>query len=116
MLIDAFRLTLKACGIRGVTLAREVGLSTNSISAILRGAQVPKLNTFEAMLDACDRIHPGFRGKFFQALAQQQADFSPTSLASLSQQELANILHSVVAELRSRPNFMAKDEKIELVS
>lgn len=98
----AFKSAMDSCGIRGVTLATELGMSTNSISQIRRGLQSPRVADFEAMLVACERIHPGFERLFLQhLLSQSNLDFfSSEAISALDRQQLAAMLYLIADQLR----------------
>ena len=72
-------------------LAEKSGRSENNLSGILNGKSSPTLESFSALLDACEQIHPGFKAEYHRDLMGERLDLNEL-VASLSFAELSTLL------------------------
>jgi transcriptional regulator with XRE-family HTH domain len=67
--IEIFQAKLKTHRIQSKVLASEAGRSASYISEILNRKQSPTMDSFAGLVEAADRISPGFEDEYYLALA-----------------------------------------------
>lgn len=68
-LLEIFQIKLKSHRIQTKVLALEAGRSASYLSEIFTGKKSPTLQTFACLLEAADRLSPGFADEYYSALA-----------------------------------------------
>jgi transcriptional regulator with XRE-family HTH domain len=67
--LEIFQIKLKSHRIQTKLLALEAGRSASYLSEIFTGKKSPTLQTFTCLLEAADRISPGFADEYYSSLA-----------------------------------------------
>lgn len=67
--IEIFRSKLLTYGIKGKDLAAEAGRTPQNISEVLNRKVSPSLDSLGELIDAAERLRPGFADEFYLALA-----------------------------------------------
>ena len=88
--IEIFRAKLHTHGIKGVTLAKEAGRTPQNISEVLNRKVSPSIDSLNELIDAAERLSPGFADEFYLALAGH-VDLN-TLVHSLGGSELSTLL------------------------
>jgi transcriptional regulator with XRE-family HTH domain len=89
--IEIFRDRLGKAKISQKQLAEAAGRSQNNISEILNGKVSPSVDSFELLLDSCDRLQPGFKDEYVRALLGEKVDLQKF-VYSLNSAELGMLL------------------------
>ena len=79
-------------------LALEAGRNASYLSEVFTGKKSPTLETFTALLEAADRLSPGFADEYYLALVGH-VDLD-NFVSSLSSNELAVVLMNVSQRIR----------------
>ncbi len=106
--LQIFLLKLKLHRIQHKVLALEAGRNASYLSEVFNGKQSPTLETFKGLVQAADRLCPGFADEYYLALAGR-VDMD-SFVSSLSSNELAVLLMNVsqrVRKLGARENAIA---------
>ena len=82
---------LSKYGIKQRELANASGRSENNLSGILNGKSSPTLESFSALLDACEELRPGFKLEYHRDLLGEKIDLNQF-VFSLSSAELSTLL------------------------
>lgn len=88
--IETFRAKLSAYGIKGKDLAVEAGRTAQNISETLNRKSSPSIESFNELIEAADRLCPGFADEYYLALAGH-VDLN-IMVRSLSSPELSVLL------------------------
>lgn len=88
--LQIFLLKLKLHRIQHKVLALEAGRNASYLSEVFNGKQSPTLETFKGLVQAADRLHPGFADEYYLALAGN-VDLNGF-VRSLSASELSTLL------------------------
>ena len=88
--VETFRSQLHKHGIKGKELATSAGRSPNNISEVLNRKVAPSIESFNELIEAADRLSPGFADDYYLALAGR-TDIS-TFVRSLNYLELSTLL------------------------
>jgi transcriptional regulator with XRE-family HTH domain len=88
--IEIFRSKLLTYGIKGKDLAAEAGRTPQNISEVLNRKVSPSIDSLNELVDAAERLHPGFADEFYLALAGR-VDFA-TFVRSLSLGDASTML------------------------
>lgn len=83
--IKLFKAKMDYWGIKGVELAQATGRTVQNISETRNGKTTPSVTDFVGLIEACDRLKPGFSEDYYTALSGKQ----------LNLQQLINSLDSV---------------------
>jgi hypothetical protein len=67
--IEIFHAKLKTHRIQSKVLAAESGRSAGYISEVLNRKQSPTLDSFNGLIEAADRLSPGFADDYYLSLA-----------------------------------------------
>jgi len=67
--LQIFLLKLKSRRIQNKVLALEAGRNASYLSEVFNGKQSPTLETFKGLVEAADRLSPGFADEYYLALA-----------------------------------------------
>ncbi|AIE76192.1 hypothetical protein D082_50300 (plasmid) [Synechocystis sp. PCC 6714] len=67
--IEVFRAKLHAHGIKGKFLAAEAGRTPQNISEVLNRKVSPSIDSLNELIDAADRLSPGFADDFYASLS-----------------------------------------------
>lgn len=67
--IEVFQTKLKTHRIRSKALACESGRSASYISEVLNRKQSPTMDSFTGLIQAAERLSPGFEDDYYSALA-----------------------------------------------
>jgi transcriptional regulator with XRE-family HTH domain len=86
-----FKQKLNKYNIKQRELAFASERSENSISGILNGKTSPTLETFALLIDACEKLHPGFKAEYHRDLMGEKLDLNQL-VSSLSSAELSTLL------------------------
>ena len=96
--IEIFGTKLRKYGIKGKDLAEASGRNPKTISEILNRKSSPSVESFNHLIECCDRISPGFADEFYLALAGR-VDLD-NFVGSLSSNDLAVLMMSVGQRIR----------------
>jgi hypothetical protein len=88
--IEIFRSKLLTYGIKGKDLAMEAGRTPQNISEVLNRKVSPSLDSLGELMDAAEKLHPGFADEFYLALAGR-VDLN-TLVRSLSVSDVSTML------------------------
>jgi hypothetical protein len=88
--IEIFRSELLTYGIKGKDLAIEAGRTPQNISEVLNRKVSPSLDSLGELIDAAERLRPGFADEFYLALAGR-VDLN-TLVKSLSVSDVSTML------------------------
>jgi len=106
--LEIFKGKLSTHRIQTKVLAIEAGRNASYLSEVFTGKKSPTLETFTALLEAADRLSPGFADEYCLALVGH-VDLD-NFVSSLSSNELAIVMMNVGQRLRklgSRENAIA---------
>jgi len=106
--IEIFSAKLRKHGIKGKDLAEASGRNPKTISEILNRKASPSIESFNHLIECCDRLSPGFADEYYLALAGH-VDLD-NFVSSLSSNELAVLLMNVsqrIRKLGARENAIA---------
>jgi transcriptional regulator with XRE-family HTH domain len=106
--IEVFAAKLKKYGIKGKDLAEVSGRNPKTISEILNRKASPSIESFNHLIECCDRLSPGFADEYYLALVGH-VDLD-NFVSSLSSNELAVVLMNVsqrISKLGSRETAIA---------
>ena len=93
--IEIFRAKLILHGIKGKDLAQEAGRTPQNISEVLNKKVSPSIDSLNELIDAAERLCPGFADEFYLALVGP-IDFSPEQLIRrLDTSQLASLMYAV---------------------
>ncbi|UAJ74594.1 XRE family transcriptional regulator (plasmid) [Synechocystis sp. PCC 7339] len=67
--IEIFHAKLKTHRIQSKVLAAEAGRSAGYISEVLNRKQSPTMDSFTGLIEAADRLSPGFADEYYLSLA-----------------------------------------------
>jgi transcriptional regulator with XRE-family HTH domain len=96
--IEIFAAKLRSHGIKGKDLAEVSGRNPKTISEILNRKSSPSIESFNHLVECCDRLSPGFADEFYLALVGR-IDLDGF-VSSLSSNELAVVLMNVSQRIR----------------
>jgi transcriptional regulator with XRE-family HTH domain len=96
--VETFRAKLLLHGIKGKDLAQEAGRTPQNISEVLNKKVSPSIDSLNELLDAAERLRPGFTDEFYLALVGH-IDLD-NFVSSLSSNELAIVMMNVGQRLR----------------
>jgi hypothetical protein len=96
--LEIFKGKLNTHKIQTKVLALEAGRNASYLSEVFTGKKSPTLETFTALLEAADRLSPGFADEFYLALAGR-VDLD-NFVGSLSSNDLAVLMMSVGQRIR----------------
>ncbi|WP_028949132.1 helix-turn-helix domain-containing protein [Synechocystis sp. PCC 6714] len=90
-------------------IADVANRSETNISQVLAGKSVPSVESFEQILDACDKIKPGFKCDYWRSMAGNNFDLQEFvySLSSVEFGMLLMIAGQRVQEKQGRANLVA---------
>ena len=106
--IEVFAAKLKKYGIKGKDLSEVSGRNPKTISEILNRKASPSIESFNHLIECCDRLSPGFADEYYLALVGH-VDLD-NFVSSLSSNELAVVLMNVsqrISKLGSRETAIA---------
>jgi hypothetical protein len=96
--LEIFKGKLNTHRIQTKVLALEAGRNASYLSEVFTGKKSPTLETFTALLEAADRLSPGFADEYYLALVGH-VDLD-NFVSSLSSNELAVVLMNVSQRIR----------------
>ena len=96
--LEIFKGKLNTHRIQTKVLALEAGRNASYLSEVFTGKKSPTLETFTSLLEAADRLSPGFADEYYLALVGH-VDLD-NFVSSLSSNELAVVLMNVSQRIR----------------
>ncbi len=88
--LQVFLIKLKCHKIQNKVLALEAARNASYLSEVFNGKQSPTLETFKRLVEAADRLSPGFADEYYSALAGN-LDLG-TFVRSLGSSDLSTLL------------------------
>lgn len=88
--LEIFQVKLKAHRIQAKVLAAEAGRNASYLSEVFNKKQSPTLDSFKGLIEAADRLSPGFADEYYAAL-MGRVDLN-TLVRSLTIADVSNLL------------------------
>jgi transcriptional regulator with XRE-family HTH domain len=107
--VEILRDKIKKSRLSQKSIADIANRSETNISQVLSGKSIPSIESFEQILDACDKIKPGFKRDYWRSIAGESVDLRELvySLSSVEFGMLLMISGQRVQEKQGRTALIA---------